>query len=327
VIGGGVGSPDPSVSVVIPTRDRWELLSRSALRSALDQEDLDHEVIVVDDGSTDGTAERLAELDEPRLRVVRHETSKGVAQARNTGVAAARGEWVAFLDDDDLWSPWKLRRQIDAGRRAEAGFVYAGAVWVDRELRFLHGHKLPDPAALAPELLRWNVVWGGCSNVVARTGLVRELGGFDEDFFQLADWDMWIRLALAAPAAAVDEVLVALVMHRESMLLVDRRDVFLEFDRLVEKHRGAEERLQAAPDAALFARWVAAGHLRAGRRGAAVRAYLRGTHDPGNLVRATGALLGPSAMRAAGSLRRAFPGGRDGVHGTAAEPAWLELYR
>jgi glycosyltransferase involved in cell wall biosynthesis len=317
---------EPEVTVVVPTRDRWELLSRTALPSALGQRDVLLEVVVVDDGSEDGTADHLAVLGDPRLRVVRHEHSHGVARARNAGVEAARGEWVAFLDDDDLWSPRKLRAQLDAARSSKAVFAYAGAVWVDEELRFLRGHTPPDPATLAGALLRWNVVWGGCSNVVARTSLVRELGGFDEQLFQLADWDLWIRLALAGRAARVEDVLVALVAHRQSMLLVDRRDVFLEFERLREKHRDAAARLGRSPDAALFARWVAAGHLRAGRRRAAARSYLRGTRGPGNVVRAAGALLGPSALHAASGLRRRVLGG-DGVHDTAIEPGWLARYR
>jgi GT2 family glycosyltransferase len=321
-----VGSAECEVAVVIPTRDRWSLLSHTALRAALDQRDVDHELIVVDDGSTDGTHDRLAELDDPRLRVVRHDRPRGVSRARNAGIAAARAEWVAFLDDDDVWSPYKLRMQLDAARASRSDFVYAGAVWVDDELRFLHGHAPPSPATLASAVLRWNVVWGGCSNVVARTDVVRELGGFDEDLVQLGDWDLWIRLALAGSAARVEDVLVGLVVHSQSMLLVDRRDVFVEFERLRAKHREAAERFGGGPDPVLFARWVAAGHLRAGRRGAAARTYLRGTRDPGNVLRAVGAVLGTSAMRAGRKLRARVPG-RPVVPDTVVAPAWLESYR
>ena len=109
------GSERPVVSVVIPTADRWPLLSTCALRSALGQHDVEHEVIVVDDGSSDETPRRLEELGDPRLRILRHATRQGVSQARNTAIEAARGEWIAFLDDDDLWSPRKLRVQLDLG--------------------------------------------------------------------------------------------------------------------------------------------------------------------------------------------------------------------
>ena len=82
----------PEVSVVIPTRDRWSLLPSHALPSALCQEDVELEVVVVDDGSTDGTAAGLALVNDPRLRVLRHDTPRGVAGARNAGLSTVRGE-------------------------------------------------------------------------------------------------------------------------------------------------------------------------------------------------------------------------------------------
>ncbi len=271
------------VSIVIPTRNRWQLLSTAALPSALRQEGVDHEVIVVDDGSEDEVAERLAGIADPRLRVLRNDSARGVAAARNVGIEAARGRWVSFLDDDDLWSPRKLRAQLHAAAAARAVFAYAGGCGLDAKRRFRFAVAPPDPATVVWELLRWNVIWGGCSNVVALTKLVRELGGFDEQLFQLADWDLWIRLALAGPAAAVQEILVGYVMHESSMLLTDRRDVFPEMDYLVEKHRSASETYGVAFDRALFARWVARGHRRAGRRRQAARTYLRGARRHGDL--------------------------------------------
>jgi glycosyltransferase involved in cell wall biosynthesis len=318
------------VTVVIPTRDRWELLSRAALSSALVQEGVEHEVVVVDDGSADGTAERLEQLRHPRLRVLRHERPLGVAHARNEGLRVARGTWVSFLDDDDLWSPQKLRQQLDAADAAGAGFVYSSGAAVDEGGSFLFAVAAPEPGAVARQLLRWNVIWCGCSNVMARADLVRRLGGFDEELLQLADWDLWIRLALAAPAAATREVLVAYTIHARSMLLTDRRDVFPEMDYLVEKHRAASDSYGVDFDRALFTRWVARGHRRAGRRWQAARTYAGGAwhhRDAGAVMRAIGSLVlaEPAAERAAqltgGERRSTFQ------KIETAEPEWLSRYR
>jgi glycosyltransferase involved in cell wall biosynthesis len=281
----------PEVSVVIPTRSRWRLLSTAALPSALEQQDVALEVIVVDDGSQDETPARLAELGDSRLHVIRHESSRGVAAARNAGIRAARGRWVSFLDDDDVWSPRKLRSQVDSAEAAGAVFAYSAGGGLDGSRRFLFAVAPPDPATVTRELLRWNVIWCGCSNVLARADVVGELGGFDERLVQLADWDLWIRLALAGPAAATSAVLVGYVMHDESMLLTDRREVFPEMDYLVQKHSAAARAYGVEPDQALFARWVARGHRRAGRRAQAARAYLRAARRHGDLGAIPRALL------------------------------------
>lgn len=314
------------VTVVIPTRDRWPVACRAALASAGGQEGVEVDVVVVDDGSRERAPGDLANTDGARVRVLRLPETRGVAAARNAGIAEARGVWVAFLDDDDLWAPTKLREQVDAAERAEADFAYTGSVWVDERLELVTGHAPPTPEVLAGELLRWNVMWGGASNVVVRRKLLESLGGFDEQLAQLADWDLWIRLALAARAAVVDEVLVALVVHADSMLLVDRRDVFLELDYLAAKHRDAATRAGVEVDRARFARWVAAGHLGAGRRRSAARAYVRGSRAPGNVLRAAGAFLGPSAFRSVSSARRLVPRSLVAGERVADRPDWLDRY-
>src|SRR6266576_355151 len=157
----------PDVSVIIPTRDRWELLSSLSLPSARGQEDLDLEVLVVEDGSTDETENRLRAIGDPRLVVLRSNTSTGVAGARNRGIAAARGEWLAFLDDDDLWSPRKLRSQLDVANATPADFVYTSTGVVDAGGEAIESQAAPDPATFHEQLLTWNVIGGG-SNVLAR---------------------------------------------------------------------------------------------------------------------------------------------------------------
>jgi glycosyltransferase involved in cell wall biosynthesis len=322
--------PDsPDVSVVIPTRSRWHLLSTAALPSALEQEDVEIEVIVVDDGSQDETPARLRDLADPRLVVIRHETSRGVAIARNAGIAAARGRWVSFLDDDDLWGPRKLRGQLDSAEAADAVFAYAGGGGLDAARTFLFAVPPPDPATVTEQLLRWNVIWCGCSNVLARSDVVTELGGFDERLVQLADWDLWIRLALAGPAAATSEILVGYVMHDESMLLTDRREVFPEMDYLVEKHGDAARAHGVELDQALFTRWVARGHRRAGRRLQAARTFLRGARlyaDLGALPRALGSFAPERLVdvsRRVGGVERRSSLKTERV----PEPDWIARFR
>ena len=95
------------VTVVVPTRNRAAML-RQALRSVAAQRGVDLEAVVVDDGSTDATPAVVTAIGDRRLRLVRHQRPQGVSTARNRGVAEARGRWVAFLDDDDVWAPEKL---------------------------------------------------------------------------------------------------------------------------------------------------------------------------------------------------------------------------
>jgi glycosyltransferase involved in cell wall biosynthesis len=318
----------PDVTIVIPTRSRWDLLSTAALPSALGQEDVELEIVVVDDGSTDETAKKLRARFDARLRVVRHERPRGVARARNAGIEAARGEWIAFLDDDDLWAPRKLRVQLDAADAQGALFSYGGAAWVAEDRSWLYSLAPADPDLLASMLLERNVLWGGCSNVAVRSDLVRALGGFDERLFQLADWDLWIRLSQAGRACAWPEVLVACIEHQRSMLLTTADDVFAEFDYLDAKHRAAREAAGLRLDRRIFTRWVALGHRRSGRRFRAARLYLAGAvknRDPLNLVRAVAAPLGERPVEWARRVTGRSPGSRRSDF--PSEPSWLARYR
>jgi glycosyltransferase involved in cell wall biosynthesis len=308
------GSPD--VTVVIPTRGRWPLLSVT-LSSALGQEGVDHEVVVVDDGSPDETAARLGDLRDVRLRVVSNERPRGVAAARNRALAEARGKWVAFLDDDDLWAPLKLRSQLDAARAAGAGFAYAAAVVVDEDYMPFHAPALPDPAKLADALLSANVVPAGSSNVIARAELLHAVGGLDERFAELDDWDLWLRLAHASRAAACPEVLVAYVEHAGNMPTTRHTNLMAELDLLMRKHAAAERPIRVTPDRLDYARWVARGHGRAGRRREAARAYAAAAvrhRSPADAARALRVL-------AAGQPRRFREAG------AVPDPDWLIAYR
>jgi glycosyltransferase involved in cell wall biosynthesis len=304
------------VSVVVPSRDRWERLSRT-LETVLAQRGVRLEVVVVDDGSTDGTADRLAERGDARVRILRHDASRGVANARNTGMEAARGEWIAWLDDDDLWAPDKLSRQLEAAEAAGADFVYCDAVVVDDAHVPVALEAAPDPATFASRIRMYNSMPGGCSNAMARTSLVRRVGGFDATFGILADWDYWMRaLALARPAA-VRAPLVGYLVHQGNMVLRDRGDVLEELDRFREKHRRPGER--SPVDVVSYCDWVATGLRRGGRRGAAAGLFLRAAlryRSPRSLGLAVRVALGNWAVDLPRSRRRAPP----------PKPAWLDAY-
>ena len=111
------------VSVIVPTRNRSALLAMT-LRSVLRQRDVDLEVIVVDDASTDDTPRVLAALTDTRVRVIRHAMPSGVAAARNHAAAETQADWLAFIDDDDLWAPEKLLCQLQAAQQLGRDWAY-----------------------------------------------------------------------------------------------------------------------------------------------------------------------------------------------------------
>jgi len=293
----------PEVTVVIPTRSRWHRLSTRALPSALGQVGVDVEVIVVDDASTDETATHLDRLHEPGLRVLRHATAQGVARARNTGVEAARGEWVAFLDDDDVWSPRKLRAQMDVAESAKASFVYSPAVYV-------HGGSLelasaPDPGSLTTSVLAGEAVPAGGSNVLVTTSAMRKVGGFDDGFVHLTDFDCWIRLGRVCRAARCEEPLVAYMQDPGVMHLRSAHRVLGDVRRLHQKYRSEYEVLGRGFDGEGFLVWIAHQHRATGRPLHAAWIYLVAAlrYRPiSNLARAAGVLSGDRGIATARRL-------------------------
>jgi glycosyltransferase involved in cell wall biosynthesis len=308
----------PEVTIVIPTRDRWPMLATNALPSALRQEDVDLELIVVDDGSRDQTARELAALDDPRLTTIRHETAVGVAAARNAGLRSARGRWIAFLDDDDVWSPRKLRIQLELAASTSADFVFAAAVLVDSAMAVLAPDVEPDTQDLARRLRHGNVVPGGCSNVLALTALVRGVGGFDEALSYTEDWDLWIRLAQVGTAASCAEVLVGHVEHGSSALFRYRPDVLGEVEAVVRKHGGDRSAAVGRDRRRGVLAWLADEHERAGFRTEAARMHLKIAREHRSVTAATRALRVLS--------RRGGAVGNRKVSAQTA-PEWLERFR
>ncbi|WP_170854018.1 glycosyltransferase family 2 protein [Microlunatus flavus] len=205
------------VTVVIPTHNRRELLHRT-LRSVLAQTDVDLTVLVVDDGSVEDVTPSVEALGDPRVTVLRHPQARGVSAARNTGIAHATTTWLAFVDDDDVWAPTKLRAQLDAlGAVPDARWAVTGAVDIDLAGRISGWHLPLDVRDLAAPLLVRNHVPGGGSGVLAARDLVLAVGGFDEAISNLADWDFYTRLALASPVAASMHFHIGYLVHAQGM--------------------------------------------------------------------------------------------------------------
>jgi glycosyltransferase involved in cell wall biosynthesis len=326
---GSTGSrpPSPEVSVVIPTHNRAGLLPRT-LATVFDQAGVDLEVIVVDDGSTDGTADQVAAMANPRLRLIRLDDSRGQATARNAGIEAARGEWIAFLDDDDLWAPDKVATQLEIARAEGACTVYAAVAVVDESLRLVEIAPGPPADELGDQLIGGCVIPAGCSNVLARTDRVRAVGGFDEQLSQLSDWDMWLRLTADNQVAASREVLVGYVQHPGSVMLAHRlEELVAEFDYIANKHEELS-RLRGIPfDRAGLERWMAWGESRASHHVAAARRFIRA-----GLMYARRGSLGQSKQSVRDGVaaligEKLTDSGGWRARDDRASPAWLERYR
>jgi glycosyltransferase involved in cell wall biosynthesis len=276
----------PEVSVIIPTHNRRERVGLT-LRSALAQRGVALEVIVVDDGSSDGTARMIEALDDARLRLARNEVSLGESGARNRGIEEARGTWVAFLDDDDLWAPDKLALQLDVLRATGRAWVYGGEVVIDDDLNVLYGSPPPPPEEVASSLVRHNAVPASASNVVVDSELLGSVGGFDPALRRTPDWDMWLRLARAGPPGFVNRPIVAICVHPGNMSR-DMDVLFRELDVLAARYG-------IPVDRARHHRWAAWSAMADGRRADAIRHYLRAASsgDLASIARALGALLPP----------------------------------
>jgi len=252
-----------AVSVVIPTRDRPEALA-TTLRAAAAQRGVAHEIVLVDDGSSSPAVSDVAERFDA-VRYIRNEAPLGVAGARNRGIAESRGDWVAFLDDDDVWSPDKLAAQLRAAEDAGAAWAYTGDVNVDDDLHVLSGGPPPDPDEVLARLPRYNPLSSGASNVVVRAELLTAVGGFDVELRRTEDWDLWIRLARTGPPACVRRPLVAYRFHTRN-ILDDDEAIVTEPRRLAARHG-------IPVDLAAMHRRAAWSALRAGRRAHALRHY------------------------------------------------------
>jgi glycosyltransferase involved in cell wall biosynthesis len=208
----------PRVSVVLPAWNR-EASIRAAVNSVLSQTFVDFELLVVDDGSTDNTMAMLDDIADPRLRRLSRTGNGGASAARNIGIRAAIGDWVAFQDSDDEWLPQKLEMQIarlDASG-PEVVVCYTGMVIVGQSdpqgkagrttVKYIPGPEIPVlEGELHETLLGQSFI--STQMFMARRTTLLEIDGFDETLPSLVDWDCLIRLSLRGHFLFVDQPMV-----------------------------------------------------------------------------------------------------------------------
>ena len=187
----------PKVSIILPTYNRAKYLDR-AISSVLNQSYSDFELIIVDDASTDNTKEVVDMFDDDRIRYIRNEKNLGGAGARNRGIKEAKGDFIAFQDSDDQWHPEKLKIQMEAFSKAtpDVAVVYTAFIRKVGDKEFI----IPPASVKKREgniyrelLLHVNFV--GTPTAVVRKKALEKVGGFDERFPRLQDWDLFLRLA------------------------------------------------------------------------------------------------------------------------------------
>ena len=204
------------VSAIVPTYNYGHFLDR-AVDSVLRQTHHPTELIVVDDGSTDNTAEVLGRYGD-RIKVITLGRS-GLSAARNAGVRAASGEFVAFLDSDDWWHAEKIARQVAwFGRHPESGVVGCGRVHVDPDLKELETLVFSSGGDdriknLRQVALRRLWVGGSGSGAMVPRRVLGEIGLFDESLSAAEDWDLWLRIAARYSIQNTPEVLTYIRRH------------------------------------------------------------------------------------------------------------------
>jgi glycosyltransferase involved in cell wall biosynthesis len=197
----------PRVSVVIPVFNRPAAVRR-AIRSVLTQTFHDFEILVVDDASTDDTAETIVAFHDPRIKLIRHDQRRGGSAARNTGISASSAPFIAFLDSDDEWMPGKLERQLDLFERCgdRLGLTYTGTerVYADGSADVYIPIRQEN---MFRSLLTTNVI-GETSVGMVRRSVLLATGNFDESLPASQEMDLWLRISERFDVDFIAEALV-----------------------------------------------------------------------------------------------------------------------
>jgi glycosyltransferase involved in cell wall biosynthesis len=184
----------PRISIVIPAHNSEKTITKT-IDSVLKQSFTDLELIVIDDGSQDKTLEVVSKINDPRIKILSYPKA-GANVSRNRGLSLAQGEFVSFLDADDIWTSDKLASQIQAlENNSKAKVAYSWTNYIDDDDKFLlTGTHLTANGDVYEQLLITNFLESGSNPLICKEAILK-LGGFDESLSAAQDWDMWLRLA------------------------------------------------------------------------------------------------------------------------------------
>jgi glycosyltransferase involved in cell wall biosynthesis len=208
----------PRVSVIIPTYNQARYLS-AAVRSVLSQTYGDLELIVVNDGSTDNTRQEVAGFSDSRVRYI-YQENRGLSAARNTGILASAGEYIALLDSDDVWLPRKLELQVEfLDSCSETALVYSDAYLFDDQTGDITGKFLDGKGVFSGKVLRHllSIQFIKPSTAVIRRSVFKTVGAFDESIGEVQDRDMWLRIARQFNIEGIDMPLVKVRSHASNV--------------------------------------------------------------------------------------------------------------
>jgi glycosyltransferase involved in cell wall biosynthesis len=226
----------PKVSVIIPTYNRAGLLKR-AIQSVLNQIYQDFEIIIVDDASTDNTENVIESFKEHRIRYIKHESNKGAAVARNTGIKFANENYIAFQDSDDEWLPGKLEKQMEIIEHASprVGVVYTGyrRIIGNKETYFPPSWVNKRENDIHKELLKNRFI--GIPTALIRRECFEKSGLFDERLPQLEDWEMWLRISKFYEFKCIDEPLV-IAYYTQHSVSTKQETLIEALKMILEKH-------------------------------------------------------------------------------------------
>ena len=207
----------PKVSVIIPAYNAMAYLPET-LESVLNQTFTDFEVLIVNDGSSDGIVEWAAQIQDVRVQFITQE-NQGPSGSRNTGIWKSQGEYLAFLDADDIWEPTKLEKQIQClEQNLDIGLIGCGVAHIDEngDILDVFDASKSEGIELKRELFIFNIILCGSTPIVRRC-CFEKVGFFEHSIRGPEDWDMWLRIAKCYSISVIQEPLVRYRQHSDNL--------------------------------------------------------------------------------------------------------------